>query len=792
MVRGTDEDHTQIAKLIAEMDVGAAEKYPIQTIPLNNANATDVATVLNAVFGAQGAVSQRSRYSRSRRTTTPTGGGAVIQADSGSRMLLVRADEETFQKIRELAMKLDTASVAASARTLIPLENADAAAVASAIGQAFAPQRGQRIAPEDVVTVVAESNSNAIIVTANAANLKHVKELVASLDTDTGGARTELLVLQHAKATELAPVLAQAAGASVTRGRSRGATGQNVTVSADAGSNAIVVTGPSSKVDKVLKMAVALDKASEATSVPVIKMYDVLKADPETLAQSLQQLFAASGTTASRRGRPATAEAPIVILPAESGRKLVVSAPADKHELIAKVIKDYDESATADQVTVKVYKLENADAPTVANALTTSLNASTGGGRTSTPGQVRVTADRTSGTLIVRAPLSEHARIAKLIEQIDSSTVDTLPVQMIPLNVADAETVSTLLNKVFGNAVPARGRSARTTGQEKVLIEADKDSRLLVVRADPNTFQQIRTLAAKLDVPTGLASQTLLRLQHVKADVAAASLSQAFAPPRGVRVSPEDMVSVVAEPSTNSIIVTANEPNLQRVKALLNQLDVESAGMRTELILLKFAKASDLATVLSQAASGTAAGRGGRAPNTQAVTIAADNASNGLVITGPSGQIDEILQMATRLDKAAETTSTTVQVIQLKNGNATAVASMIRDMYAQQQAAARATRQTLPAAGRHGRRPSQRPGGFRQRRRPQAGGQVDQRDRGDEAVSRNGSAAPAQERRPVRGRPGHPADLQLLRRGRLGSCQDCAARPTKFQPHPGFQCRRPG
>lgn len=709
VVRGTAQDHEQIARLIAEMDVGATDKYPVQTIALNNANATEVATVLNGVFGPAGAASPRSRRTPRSGRSSAGSGSVVIQADASSRMLLVRADPDTFEKIRELATKLDTASTGSSARTLIALVNADASAIAVAIGQAFAPQRGQRLSPEDVVTVVAETNSNSIIVTANATNLDKVKTLVASLDTDTGGARTELLVLQHAKAADLAPVLSQAAGGVVAqRGRSRVPSGgQSLTVSADAASNALVITGSSAKVDKVLKMALALDKASEASAVPVVKMYDVKNADVETLAQSLQQIFAGTSASRSARGRTSS-EAPIVILPAESGRKLVVSAPADKHELIAKVITDYDESATGDQVIVKVYKIENADATSVAAALTASLNAKTTSVRGRAPvsgGQVRITADRSSGTLIVRAPISEHERIAQLIKEIDVSTVLQYPVQMIPLTIADAETVAAMLNKVFvGGSAASRGRGARApsgAGQGKILIEADKDSRLIVVRADAETFQKIRTLASQLDVPTGKAAQTLLTLKHAKAEMVAASLAQAFAPQRGVRISPDDMVSVVAESGTNSIIVTANAPNLDRVKALLAQLDVADAGTRTQLLLLKYAKASQLATVLASAASaGATAPRRGRssafgATTDQGVTISADEASNALIITGPTGKIDDVIAMAMQLDQAAESTASTVKIIQLKNGDAAGVAAMIRDMYAQQQQAARANRQTI-------------------------------------------------------------------------------------------------
>ena len=721
IVRASEDDHQKIAAMLLELDVAPGGKYPIRTIPLNNADATEVARVLTALFGGGGGGAGMVGRGTRGRWSPPTAakGSVVIEADQSARMLLVRADDETFEKIREIAMKLDTAATGVATRTLIPLKHADAAAVAPALSQAFAAQRGSRITPDDLVTIVAEGNSNSLIVTANADNLKKVQALVEKLDTDTSGLRTELLVLKYARAADLAPILSQVGGGSggVGRYRGRGApSAQGMTVSADAASNALVITGPSAKVDQVMKMAVELDKASEATAVPVVKMYLLKNADVQTAAAYLQQIVAgtAARTTRARRfgAAPTGGEAPIVIIPDEPGKRLIVSAPADKHEIIAKVIKEFDDSQTGDPVIVKVYKIENTDAASVATALTTALNAggATGRGRTTAAPsggvtqQINITADRGSNSLIVRAPTSEHPRIAALIEEIDVSKVSKYPVRMIPLTTADPQQVAAVLNRLFegGGGATGTGRTRRvgtTTGREKVIIEADPDSRMLVVRADDETFEKIRELAAKLDVPTGKATRTLLALKHAKADLIATSLSQAFAPQRGARVTPDDLVTVVADTFTNAIIVTADSVNLEKVKSLLAQLDTEQAGVRTEMFLLKHAKASELATVLTQIASGAAAARGRRttAAATQAVTIAANDASNALIVSGPSAQVDEVMQMATQLDQATEQTISKVHVVPLKTGDAYTVAGMVRDLYSQQERAARANRQSIDA-----------------------------------------------------------------------------------------------
>ncbi|HUS90456.1 MAG TPA: secretin N-terminal domain-containing protein [Phycisphaerae bacterium] len=730
VVRASAEDHAKITALLAEMDTAPAEKYPIRTIALTNADAAEVANILNGLFGGgasatAGARAARGRFGSTATAATGAKGSIVIQADPSARMLLVRCDDETFAKVQEVVAKLDTAATGLAQRTLIPLQHADAASVATALSQAFASQRGARGATEDTVSVVAETNSNSLIVTADAQDLVKVKALLEKLDTDTSGARTELLVLKYARAEDLAPILTQvgSAGAGATAGgmgRARtGARGAGVTVSADAGSNALVITGPTGKVDQVMKMAVELDKASEASAVPVVKMYALKNADVQTAAAYLEQIVSGQSVGAARTRRVGSAgtEAQVVIIPDEPGKRLIVSAPADKHDTIAKVVKEFDESQTGDPVIVKVYKIENTDATSVATALTAALSGSssaargrTGTGAASAGGvtqQITITADRGSSSLIVRAPTSEHQRIAALIEEIDVSEVAKYPVQMVPLTIADPTAVAAVLNRVFGGtaatgtAGAGRGRGAAATGTEKVLIEADVDSRMILVRADPKTFEKIRELAAKLDIPAGKAARTLLPLTFAKAELVAASLTQAFTSQRTTRLSPDEVVSVVPDASTNSLIVTANEVNLEKVKALLAQLDVKQAGTRIEMLLLKNAKAADLAPVLTQIATTGAAARGRTATaaggTAQGVTISAETASNALIISGPSTQVDEAMQMALQLDKAAEATISSVEIIALKNGDAPSVATIIRDLYTQQQRAATANRQSIDA-----------------------------------------------------------------------------------------------
>ncbi len=721
VVRANKEDHDRIAKLVTELDVAPSEQFAVRLIPLTNADATVVAQVLSRVFAGT--------------TTTAAGGGrgvaagagatglrtpVVIEADREARMLMVRADDPTFEKIKTLARELDTASpVGQATPTVIALKFAQAAAVAPAIGQAFgAGARGAGRAatanPDDMVTVVAEPMSNSLIVTANAQNLVKVNALLAKLDTEVaGGMRTELLLLKNAKAPDVAPVLAKMAlstGPVAAGGRGAlGATGGigAVNVSADAGSNGLVISGPSADVDKVIKMALDLDKA---TGESIVKMYPLKNADVASTVQALQDLFgsAARGAMGARGATKGQADlSNITVTGDPAGRQVIVLAPAEKQELVAKVITEMDLAQSVDEVTVKIYHLINSDAVSVAPALSATVErapgataAGRGVGATALTGQIRISADRSSNSIIVRAGKEDHERIAKLIVDLDVAPTEQFAVRLIQLNTADATNVAAVLTRIFtGQSSTAAAGAARGAGasgpRQAVVIEADRDSHMLMVRADDTTFEKIKALAEKMDTGSkGQAMPTVIALKFAQAAGVAPTLQAAFAARStvagrgGVPANPDDMVTVVAEPMSNSLIVTANTQNLEKFNALLAQLDTQIAGgIRTELIILKNAKAVDVAPVLTRMVQ-TAASGGKGAAAAAAVSISAETGSNGLVVSGPSSEVEKVMKMVDDIDQASIGTLSSVYVVALKNGDATSVAQMVHDLYTQQQQAA--------------------------------------------------------------------------------------------------------
>src|SRR5205085_5206495 len=112
---------------------------------------------------------------------------------------------------------------------------------------------------------------------------------------------------------------------------------------------------------------------------------------------------------------------------------------------------------------------------------------------------------------------------------------------------------------------------------------------------------------------------------------------------------------LTAHPATNSLVVVDAGGNVERIAALLADLDRPSSGRATEVVPLRFAPADDVARRLRDANGG----EGG------AARVAADGRTNALVVTGTPDEIRRARAVATQLDQPLPPGTTHVNVYHL-------------------------------------------------------------------------------------------------------------------------------
>jgi general secretion pathway protein D len=146
-------------------------------------------------------------------------------------------------------------------------------------------------------------------------------------------------------------------------------------------------------------------------------------------------------------------------------------------------------------------------------------------------------------------------------------------------------------------------------------------------------------------------------------------------------ISPNNTIN--ANPGNNSLVITDYADNLARIAKIISAMDTPATG-DVEVIPLKHAVASDIATIVQRLTDPAAAGGvGGVAPlaGGAGASILIDARSNSLLVRAPNvARLASIRALVEKLDQptAGATGLGNIWVVYLKNADATKLASVLR------------------------------------------------------------------------------------------------------------------
>lgn len=180
-------------------------------------------------------------------------------------------------------------------------------------------------------------------------------------------------------------------------------------------------------------------------------------------------------------------------------------------------------------------------------------------------------------------------------------------------------------------------------------LAAYAPSNILIISDRQANVGRILDLVRRIDRP-GDAEVDVVTLQFANAtDVV--KMLQSISKASGKKNAAET-VSYIADPRTNSVLVSGDRAERIRAAELIKHLDTPSeSNGNTSVVYLRYAKAVDLAKILQgyAKASQEAEGKKGGASGSD-VTILADEATNSLVMTAPPRISKELREVIDRLD----------------------------------------------------------------------------------------------------------------------------------------------
>ena len=555
------------------------------TIPLKSARVADVQTILKQLYPVD-----------TRRTKGGRGPGIDQKAETAKQIdiianikdnsLIIKASRRKANEIAEMIEKLDSGLPPELPHMkIIRLEYADAAAVQAQLKPIFQKQLaevaggGGRKGGADFVPpsmkrildrdIIADPSTNSVILIGSAEGVADAEQLVLQRDVPDTNVVHEIIELQHAKATDMAATLSAA-----LPGAARGPKGVPAARGAQfmaRTSNTLLVLCRKHQLQKVHELVAKLDvPPDDEAKEHLVKLK---AARPSVIAPILQQLFAKSGAaprTTKRKGQP-------------------------RH--------------------------------------------------VPTGGKIRFIPVDATGYLIVYCADEDWERAESLIKQLDEQERGSEPIwRTFVLQNAEASDVAAMLQQMFPPPAAAKGKVAA-----RQQITADPHNNTINVFASADFIDKVTPLIGKLDIQTK-SELTIIRLQHLKAAEVAPILLQSFPGTGGrapVRRSPKGKgsqrvaplvsgggsVRIVAEPVTNSLLVTASPKELEQIQNLVADMEVKAEPTRVIL----FAQNRPAAEIVEALQSLMGSAPRGRVPRQKGGAARMSSAASGALKIVPDG-----------------------------------------------------------------------------------------------------------------------------------------------------------
>ncbi|MEM8500067.1 MAG: type II secretion system secretin GspD [Pseudomonadota bacterium] len=183
-------------------------------------------------------------------------------------------------------------------------------------------------------------------------------------------------------------------------------------------------------------------------------------------------------------------------------------------------------------------------------------------------------------------------------------------------------------------------------------------SNSIIISDTAANINRIREVISQMDRSAD-QSTTVVKLKHAAAEEVVRLLENLEKTDTSKDASAA-RVSLVADTRTNTVLVTGDKAERIRIRSLISHLDspLDQSG-NARVIYLKYAKAKELADVLSKVVQGMAklqAAKPGANPNSAAAgrggssTIEADESTNALIITADAAIMSTLEEMIERLD----------------------------------------------------------------------------------------------------------------------------------------------
>lgn len=673
------EMHDSLRELASQLDqVEVPPSAELRTYRVVNA---DVATIKRVLEGMdrQGNLSAPAQAGRQSVRVT-------IEAEPLSGTLIVAGDSVTFERVE--AMLEDLSAVPTVRETaIVPIANADAKEVGNRALSIYRAQVAGVPGAGEVELSINET-SNALEIVADARAMERFLGVIDLLQDQAGPPReARLIQLQQARAGDVIEFLRDLVGSSTSL-RQQG--GPEPVFEAIESTNAILAAAVPSQFGIIEQLVRDLDRQESAGRQP-LRILRLRATEAGSIASMLQESY-------QRRTPEERARQPVDIQADAATNTLLISAHPEVMPEIEAVVSQLNDSRTIDDEDreIRIFPLQHARAEELARTIDEMYPAppmpydSRGRPRPDLqqPKEVVVRANRGTNALIVDAPSRRLAGFEQIVQSLDRSELagDVTVRTYRPMR-AEPQAVATAIRDLANTG--ALGGSPRTP----LSVSVEPATRSIIVSGPAEAFVQVEALLGDLDGAPARAESSvkLYKLRYARADrlepllrdLLTTRLREQQQVEGGLGVADvASLLTVSAEPATNTLIISAPPVAQELAESLVEALDTDEVGASAPVVRvvpLSYGRADQIGPQLERAITDLVLPSGG------AVRVSAVGGANALILTGAQNDLELVGTLVDDLDTPPfDPEAVGVETFELAHADAERIGPVVERLLEQQ------------------------------------------------------------------------------------------------------------
>lgn len=530
--------------------------------------------------------------------------------------------------------------------------------------------------------IIPDVDNRQILVLASEENFQFIRERIELLDNERAVADAQLETrayqLNYADPATVKEIIEQWSQDRRGGGSKRGGAGAGgggviaardiVNVVVDAATQRLVVTASQENHDRIGLLLQTVDQASSAERT--MHVVNLKFASAEELGKNLQNVM--RSTQQRKRGEMVQ----MTIQPDAATNSLLVFANDEEMEKLSNLLSVLDVEEVQGDKVIESIPLQFAD-PWSVNGAIDAIFRQERGKQMNPRDQVISYPEWGSQSIIVATSKQQMEKVKAFIESLDQAGANDNPIEVVEIKHADAGAISRALQELF------RQRGNRQ-GIPQMVITNPPGSNQIVIRANKSEADDIKQTIAQMDIDPGLGGEVrIFSLTYVQAAEAERALTdylrQSGGGGRGGGgQSLAGNARISAMQSANALLVTAEPTTMERIAAIIADMDQAGEGMKeTRVVKLQHVKVADIEQAVADLFAGGQRGRGaGPAP-----VVVPSDLINGFVFRGSEADFATLEELVKMLD-SEDVTPAEIHVIELKLANGQDVARMLQEMYA--------------------------------------------------------------------------------------------------------------